>query len=173
MSRAAGGRRPHCVQNSAINARDLARRPAPRAWLRSPHPSAGSASPAPPSAREQIPVTLVPMARAPRLHPRPRALPADASADISAVWPLPPQSASSACQIVLSPAQIEAQQEEVLRRKYGGLPSKRALLGKQSASIKRYFDSGEWMLACEGKQPADVLSASTASAIEALPKLYL
>jgi hypothetical protein len=32
--------------------------------------------------------------------------------------------------LALTPTQIEQQQEEMLRRKYGGLPSKKALLAK-------------------------------------------
>ncbi len=42
---------------------------------------------------------------------------------------------------------------------------------QQSASIKKYFDSGEWALAAEGKLPVDALSVN--HAIGQLPKLYL
>lgn len=45
--------------------------------------------------------------------------------------------------------QVEKEQEELLKKKYGGLKPKNQLLPKEH----KFFDSADWALAKEGKKP--------------------
>lgn len=52
--------------------------------------------------------------------------------------------------------EVEMQQEELLMSKYGGVLPKSPVLGRRrSSGAHKRFDSAEWALAKQGKQPSD------------------
>lgn len=58
---------------------------------------------------------------------------------------------------------IEKQQEEMLRKKYGSLPNKKDLLNRQlKGNDKKYFDSADYAQDKDSAQPSEVKSVEPA-----------